>query len=61
MVKGYRSTCWGTKDLNMGGTNLTNVKFANISSQVKIIDTLKYFQTTLANSVATADDNEKRT
>ena len=57
MVKGYRSTCWGTKDLNMGGT--TNVNFANISSQVKIIDTLKYFQTTLANLAATANDNEK--
>ena len=59
MVKGYRSTCWGTKDLNMGGTNLTNINFANISSQVKIIDRLKYFQTTLANLAATADDNEK--
>ena len=30
MVKGYRSTCWDTKDLSMGGTNLTNVNFANI-------------------------------
>ena len=59
MVKGYRSTCLGTKDLNMGGTYLTNVNFANISSQVKIIDTLKYFQTTLENLAATADDNEK--
>ena len=39
MVKGYRSSAWGTKDLNMRGTNLTNVNFANISDQVKIIDT----------------------
>ena len=59
MVKGYRSTCWGTKNFNMGGTNLTNVNFVNINSQVKIIDTLKYFQTTLANLAATANDNEK--
>ena len=60
MVKGYRSTCWGTKDFNMGGTNLTNVTFVNINSQVKIIDTLKYFQTTLANLAATAKDNIKK-
>ena len=49
MVKGFRASCWGTSELSMGGTNLTNVNFTNISSQVKIIDTLKYYQTTLAN------------
>ena len=43
----------------MGGTNLTNVNLANISSQVKIIDTLKYYQTTLTNLSSTADKNEK--
>ena len=58
-VKGYRSSCWGTKEFNMGGTNLTNVNFANISDQVKIIDTLKYYQTTLANFASTADEFEK--
>ena len=45
----------------MGGTNLTNVNFANISSQVKIIDTLKYYQTTLANLSSTTDKAEKST
>ena len=59
MVKGYRSVCWETKDFNMGGTNLTNVNFANIGSQVKIIDTLKYYQITLANITSTADEIEK--
>ena len=59
MVKGYRSVCWGTKDFNMGGTNLTNVNFANIGSQVKIIDTLKYYQTTLTNITSTTDEIEK--
>ena len=46
MVKGYRATCWGTKDFNMGGTNLTNVNFANISSQMKIIETANDFEKT---------------
>ena len=60
MVKGYRSITWGTKEFNTGGTNLTNVNFANISSQVKVIDTLKYYQTSLANISSTANETEKR-
>ena len=43
----------------MGGTNLINVNFANISSQVKIINTLKY-QTSLANISSTANEIEKK-
>ena len=57
MVKGYRLSVWGTKDFTMGGTNLINVNFANIFSQVKIIDTLKYYQTSLANISSTAKRN----
>ena len=60
MVKGYRSSVWGTKDFTMGGTNLINVNFANISSQVKIIDTLKYYQTSLGNISSTANGIEKK-
>ena len=61
MVKGYRSSVWGTNELRMGGTNLVNVNFANISTQVKITDTLKYYQTSLANisSTVTVDENKK--
>ena len=40
MVKGYRASVWETTDLNMGGTNLTNMNYANISNQIKIIDTI---------------------
>ena len=59
MVKGYRASCWGTNDFEMGGTNLTNVNYANIRNQLKTIDTLKYYQTTLAGLTSTADDKEK--
>ena len=45
MVKGYRASCWGTDDFDMGATNLANVNYANIRNQLKIIDTLKYYQT----------------
>ena len=44
----------------MGGTNLTNVNYANIPNQIKIIDTLKYYQTTLAGLASTTDDKEKQ-
>ena len=43
----------------MGGTNLTNVNFASVGEQVKIIDTLKYYQTSLAALTSTADEKEK--
>ena len=60
MVKGYRSSVWGMNDFKMGGTNLTNMNFANISSQVKIIDTLKYYQTSLANISSTVTVEQKK-
>ena len=39
MVKGYRASVWETANLNMGGTTLNNMNYANIANQVKIIDT----------------------
>ena len=59
MVKGFCSSCWGTKELDIGGTNLTNANFTNIRNQVKITDTLKYYQTTSAGLTGTADGKEK--
>ena len=59
MVTGFRSSVWGTKNLNMGGTNLTNVNYATIGDQVKVIDTLKYYQTSLSALTSTANEKEK--
>ena len=59
MVKGYRSSVWGANEMRMGGTNLINMNFANISTQLKIIDTLKYYQTSLANISSTVTVEEK--
>ena len=60
MIKGYRASCWGTNDFDMGGSNLTAVNFANIGAQVKIIDTIKYYQSSLAAIAATASEDEKK-
>ena len=33
LLKGFQATAWDTKDINLGGTNLTNIDFANIGSE----------------------------
>ena len=43
LIKGIRLSVWETKDINIGGSGLANNNFANIESQVKFIDTIKYF------------------
>ena len=59
MVKGFRPSVWETSDLKMGGTTLTNINYASTSNQIKVIDTMKYYQTSLANIANTATFNEK--
>ena len=51
--KGIRLSFWITEDLNIRGSYLTNVNFANLGNQIKYIDTLKYYQQSLAQLVAT--------
>ena len=36
LIKGIRLSVWGTKDVNIGGTALTNINFTSISNQVNI-------------------------
>ena len=50
----------GTKDVNISGTELTNINFASISTQVKFIDTTQYFLTSLGQLANTLDDVEKK-
>ena len=59
LIKGIRRSVWGTKDINIGESGLTNINFANIASQVKFIDTMKYFLTSLGKLASTLDDVEK--
>ena len=58
-IKGYRATAWGTKDLNIGGTNLTHINYGNIGGEVKFIDTMKYYQKSLAKLASTLSVDEK--
>ena len=36
-IKGCRATAWGTKDLNIGGPNLTHFNCRNIGSKVNLL------------------------
>ena len=58
VVKGIRLCVWRTKQLNIRGTNLTNVQYANIGLQVKFIDTMKYYQQSLSFLAKSAAQNE---
>ena len=59
LIKCYCATAWGTKDLNIGGTNLTHINFGNIGGEVKFIDTTKYYQKSLAELASALAEDEK--
>ena len=60
VVKGIRLRVWRTKNIVIGSSNLTNVQYANIGTQVKFIDTIKYYQQSLASLAANVDDTDKQ-
>ena len=37
-MKAYIVLAWCSKQLNIGGTNLTHVNYGNISNEIKLID-----------------------
>ena len=59
LKKGYCARAWGTKDLNIGGTNLTHINYRYIGGEVKFIDPLKYYQKSLAELASTLTEDEK--
>ena len=59
LIKGIRISVRGTKDINIGGTGLTNINFGSIA-EMKLIDTMKYFLTSLGKLPTTLDPTEKK-
>ena len=58
MIKHLRLSVFRTKDVNIGGNNLTDINYASIDN-FKFIDTIKYYQTSLGQLSQTADKDEK--
>ena len=57
-MKGFSTTSWCSKELSAGGTDLTNLNFANIRGEIKFIDSLKYYQRSLAELTSSMDLKE---
>ena len=53
-----RLSAWRTKDVNIGGKNLTDINFVSIDN-FKFIDTIKYYQTSLAQLSETITEVER--
>ena len=51
---------WGAKQFNIGGMNLTNVQYANIGNQVKLIDTIKYYQQSFSSLTKNVNEMQKK-
>ena len=56
----FRPTVWETTDINIGAKNASNLNFAAIGNQVRFIDTIKYFQQSLANLAGSMNKVEKQ-
>ena len=57
-MKGFSTTSWCSKELSAGGTNLTNLNFGNLKSEIKFIDSLKYYQRSLPELTSSMDLKE---
>ena len=59
VIKGFRAPAWKTMNITMAGNNITNLNFMSIGNEVKFIDSLKYYQQSLANLTVTLTDEER--
>ena len=59
VLKGPRLCVWRTKNVSIGGKNLTDIQYASIGDQGKFIDTVKYYQQFLANLAENCDETER--
>ena len=57
-MKGFSTTSWCSKELSAGVNNLTNLNFANVRGEIKFIDSLKYYQHSLAELTSSMDLKE---
>ena len=58
-MKAYIASAWCSKALNIGGTNLTQANYGNISDEIRLIDSLKFYQKSLGELSSTLTAEEK--
>ena len=57
-MKGFSTTSWCSAELSAGGTNLTHLNFASIKGEIKFINSLKYYQRSLAELTSSMEEKE---
>ena len=58
LLKGIRLSVWRTDDIRIGGNNMVDINYAQIDN-FKFIDSIKYYQTSLAKLSETMSREEK--
>ena len=58
-IKRFVAYAWCSKELKIGGNNLTHINFSNITGDLKFIDSLKYYQKRFTELASTLSDEEK--
>ena len=52
-IKCYIAYTWGSKELNIGGNNSTQANYGNVKIEIKLIDSLKFYQRSLGELSST--------
>ena len=58
-LKAYIAPAWCSKAVDIGGLNLTHTNFGNITGEIKLIDSLKFYEKTLGEISSTLTSEEK--
>ena len=58
-MKTYIASVWCSKELNIGGNNFTHANYGNISSEIELIDSLKFYQWSLGELSLTLTTEQK--
>ena len=58
-IKTYIASAWCSEELNIAGNNLTHVNFGNINNEIKLTDSLKFYQRSLSELSTTLTEQEK--
>ena len=57
--KGYIASAWCSKSLKIAWNNLTHINFSNIAGEINFIDSLNFYQKSLAELTSTLSVEEK--
>ena len=58
-MKAYIASAWCSKVLNIGGANLTQANYGNVTGEIRLIDSLKFYQKSLGELSSTLTAEEK--